>query len=388
MHQGIKRILDDSVPEDITLTEGQKSKIFNEANQRFTHKKRSIPIKFNPLLSGIAIILIASMLSIPTFENWIEQGAYQQTTTKPVIEVTIPGVEYPSLINAIYVEETNEMIYTDHQSIYSYSLSENTKNVLVEHKENAQIFDIAVNEKWLIWEEISTSTLKILNRLNHNLKEFPNIHISDLQVVDDKLTFLTFGNDDQFAGYKLLNLTTMEVSGIHQQTGDGAGSKASFRENFMVIPESFNSGDQSTIHFFLYDMKKQVKIDEFMAPYENANNVTFSNNKIWALLYNDYEESILAYFDVGDKRMHKLNVPKFEDYAVYGDYLALSVPKKDSNTVKLYKITGDKVVALKTFDHIKERLVKPRFTKNGILVVNGEGKQLTMYLQNVNQLKQ
>jgi hypothetical protein len=386
MHEDIKRILDDSVPEQVTLTERKKSEIFNEAIHRFTHKKRSISIKLKPLFSGIAIIIIAGMLSIPSFENWFEQGAYQQTTTKSVIEVTIPGVEYPSLINAIYVKETNEMIYTDHQSIYSYSLSENTKNMLVEHKENAQIFDIAVNEKWLIWEEISTSTLKILNRLNHNLKEIPNIHTSDLQLVDDKLTFLSFGNDDHFAGYKLINLTNMEESAIHQQTGDGAGSKASFRENFMVIPESFNSGGQSTIHFFLYDMKKQVKIDEFMAPYENANNVTFSNNKIWALLYNDNEESILAYFDVGDKRMQKLNVPKFEDYAVYGDYVALSVPKKDSNTVKLYKITGDKVVALKTFDHIKERLVKPRFTENGTLVVNGEGKQLTMYLQDVNQL--
>jgi hypothetical protein len=386
MHEEIKRILDDSVPEHITLTERQKSKIFNKANQHFTHKKRSIPIKLKPLLSGIAIILIAGMLSVPSFENWIEQGAYQQTTTKPVIEVTIPGVEYPSLISAIYVEETNEMIYTDHQSIYSYSLSENTKNVLVEHKENAQIFDIAVNEKWLIWEEISTSTLKILNRRNNNLKEFPNIHTSDLQLADDKLTFLSFGNDDHFAGYKLINLTNMEESAIHQQTGDGVGSKASFRENFMVIPEKFHSGDQSTIHFFLYDMKKQEKVDEFMAPYEIANNVIFSNKKIWALLYNDNEDSILAYFDVGDKRMQKLNVPKFEDYAVYGDYLALSVPKKDSNTVKLFKITGDKVVALKTFDHIKERLVKPRFTENGILVVNGEGKQLTMYLQDVNEL--
>ncbi|CAG9610727.1 hypothetical protein [Pseudoneobacillus rhizosphaerae] len=386
MHEDIKRILDDSLPEHITLTEKQKSKIFNRANQRFTQNKRSIPIKFKPLLSGIAIILIAGMLSVPSFENWIEQGAYQQTKTKPVIEVTIPEVEYPSLINAIYVEETNEMIYTDQQSIYSYSLSENTKNVLVEHKENAQIFDIAVNEKWLIWEEISTSTLKILNRLNHSLKEVPNIHTSDLQLVDDKLIFLSFGNDDQFAGYKLMDLISMDESIIHQQTGDGAGSKASFRENFIVIPESFKSGDQSTIHFYLYDMKKQVKVDEFMAPYENANNVIFSKNKIWALLYNDNEDSILAYFDLGDKRMQKLNVPKFEDYAVYGDYLALSVPKKDSNTVKLYKITGDKVVALKTFDHINERLVKPRFTENGILIVNGEGKLLTMYLKDVNQL--
>jgi hypothetical protein len=389
MHEDIKRILDDSLPEHITLTEKQKSKIFNKANQCFTHKKRLIPIKLKPFLSGIAIILIASMLSFPTFENWIEHGAYQQTTMKPVIEVTIPGVEYPSLINAIYVEETNEMIYTDHQSIYSYSLSENTKNVLVENKEKAQIFDIAVNEKWLIWEDISTSTMKILNRRNHNLKEIPNIHTSDLQLVEDKLTFFSFGNDDQFAGYKLMNLTNMDESAIHQQTGDGASSKASFRENFVVIPESFHSGDQSTIHFFLYDMKKQVKVDEFMAPYEIVNNVIFSNNKIWALLYNDNEDSILAYFDVngGDKRMHKLNVPKFDDYAVYGDYLALSVPEKDSNTVKLYKITGDKVVALKTFNHIKERLVKPRFTENGILVVNGEGKQLTMYLQDVNELE-
>jgi hypothetical protein len=385
MHEDLKQILDDSIPEHITLTERQKNKIFNEANNRFIHKKRSSPIKLKPFLSGIAIILIASILSVPTIKNWMEQGASEQTIMKPVIDVTIPGVEYTSLINAIYVEDTDEMIYTDHQGIYSYSLSENTKNVLVEHKENGQIFDIAVNEKWLIWEEISTSTLKILNRLNHNLKEFPNIHTSDLQVIDDQLTLVTFGNEDHFAGYKVINLTTMEESVIHQQKGNGARSKASLRENFMVIPESFDSGDQSAIHFFLYDMIKQVKVDEFIASYDEVRNVTFSNNKIWAQFYNDNEESILSYFNVGDKKLHKLNVPKFEDYAVYGDYLALSIPKKDSNTVKLYKITGDKVVALKTFDHIKERLVKPRFTENGILVVNGEGEQFTMYLQEVNK---
>jgi hypothetical protein len=386
MREDLKQILDDTIPEHITITERQKNKIFNEANNRFIHNKRSSPIKLKPLLSGIAIILIACMLSVPTFKNWMGQGANQQTFMKPVIEVTIPGVEYPSLINAIYVEERNEMIYTDHQSIYSYSLSEDTKTVLVEHQENAQIFDIAVNEKWLIWEEISTSTLKILNRFNQNLKEIPNIHTSDLQVVDDQLTFLSFGNEDKFAGYKVINLTTMEESIIHQQTGNGASSKASFKENFMVIPESFDTGEQTAIHFFLYDMKKQVKVDEFLAPYEVVNNVTFSTNKIWAVLFNDNENPILAYFNVGDKKMHKLDIPKFEDYAVFGDYLALSVPKKDSNTVKLYKITGDKVVALKTFDHIKERLVKPRFTENGILVVNGEGEQFTMYLQDVNVL--
>lgn len=40
-----------------------------------------------------------------------------------------------------------------------------------------------------------------------------------------------------------------------------------------------------------------------------------------------------------------------------------------------------------TFNKIKERLVKPRFTVNGSLIVNGEGEKFPMYLQNVDEVE-
>lgn len=80
-------------------------------------------------------------------------------------------------------------------------------------------------------------------------------------------------------------------------------------------------------------------------------------------------------------------MPDFDYYAVFNDYVALSVPVKESNTVKLYKIEGSNVKKMPTFNNIKERLVKPRFTVNGSLIVNGEGDKFPMYLQNVEEFK-
>jgi hypothetical protein len=48
--------------------------------------------------------------------------------------------------------------------------------------------------------------------------------------------------------------------------------------------------------------------------------------------------------------------------------------------VKVYKIEDTRTVKLRPFKKVKERLVKQRFTKNGTLVVNGEGEEKSMYL--------
>lgn len=392
MQENIKRHLDESVPSHLTLSDVQKRKILNEANHRMHGRNFSNPRMFKPFAIGVAILGLSAFLSFPYIQDWSEESAFQPALKEPINEkikkVTITGVEYPSLIHATYVADTEEMIVTDHDGIYSYSVATETKRVLVEPKDNAQIFELAVNSEWLVWEEISTSKLYIVNRMSNERKEFSNAHMTyDFQLDGDILTYTSIGDSDSFMGYKKLDLSSWEETEIHELTGEGADSSSAINNGLIVIPERFKTGDKNGVTFFLYDLHKQIQVGKYDVPFEVANNVTITNNKIFAQLYNEGEASILAYIDLKDGQLHEVKVPTFDEYAVYEDYVALRVQVKDSNTVKLYQIEDNSAIALPTFNQIKERLVKPRFTEDGILVVNGEGEQFSMYLQDVELLK-
>ena len=68
------------------------------------------------------------------------------------------------------------------------------------------------------------------------------------------------------------------------------------------------------------------------------------------------------------------------DYATNGEHFAISVQKGDSNTVWLFENKDGTLKRISTLPSIKERLVLPRFTEAGTLVVNGEGPDRAMYL--------
>ncbi|WP_075617887.1 hypothetical protein [Paenisporosarcina indica] len=392
MRENIKRHLDESVPSHITLSEVQKRKILNEANKRIHGRNLPSTRMLKPIAIGVAIICLAGFLSFPYIQDWSEESAYQPLINEPLSEsikkVTITDVEYPSLINAVYVADTEEMIYTDHNGIYSYSVETETKRVLVEPKDNAEIYELAVSGEWLVWEDITTSKLYILNRISHELNEFSNSQMtSDFQLDGDTLTYMSIGDVNSFIGYKKLNLTTWEETEIHELTGEGASSRSAIHDGLLVIPEQFKTGNKNNVTLFIYNLTTQVQVGEYIVPYEFTYNVTLTDNKVFTMLYNEGEDSILAYIDLEDDKLHEVNVPISDAYAVYEDFVALSVPTHDSNTVKLFQIENNGVVELPTFSQIKERLVKPRFTEDGILVVNGEGKQLSMYLQDVELLR-
>ena len=392
MPENIKRHLDESVPSQLTLSEVKKRKILNEANQRMDGRNFSSPRLFKPFAIGVAILGLSAFLSFPYIQDWSEESAFQPALKEPnnekIKKVTITGVEYPSLINATYIADTEEMIVTDHDGIYSYSVESETKRVIVEPKDNAEIFELAVNGEWLVWEDVSTSKLYILNRISNERKEFSNTLMTyDFQLDGDTLTYASIGDRDSFMGYKKLDLSSWKETEIHELTGEGANSRSAIHDGLLVIPERIKVNDKSSVAFFLYDLKKQIQVGEYVVPYEVANNVTITSNKIFAQLYNEGEASRLAYIDLEDGQLHEVNIPAFDAYAVYEDIVALSLSRNDWNTVKLFQIEENSVVALPTFNQIKERLVKPRFTENGTLVVNGEGEQHSMYLQDVNHLE-
>lgn len=383
MRKNIKHQLDQSVPQDIMLDNERKNMILNEASHRLNHKEPSRPSMFKSLLVGAAITGLSVLLSFPYLQEWSEDRAYQQHNKDSLVEVTIPDIDYSWLVDAEYVDATKEMVYTDHDGIYSYSVESETKSIIVEPKEDAAIFEFAVNEDWLVWEEISSSTMYVLNRGNNEIKEYPNSSTGDYHIEENTLTLT-----DAKHAYKSIDLTSFEETQIYELTGEGSTSRASISDGTMVIPERSEKNYVIRTKLHLYDLDNHVSRGEYVVPFENAQYVTFTEDKIYSQLNNEGDtSSVLAYIDLKDGRLYELETPPFHEYAVYKNYVALSVKWKDSDTVKLYQITGSTLKELPTLNHISERLVRPRFTDEGILVVNGESDQFTMYLQDVNQLE-
>lgn len=125
-------------------------------------------------------------------------------------------------------------------------------------------------------------------------------------------------------------------------------------------------------------------IGEYEVPYEIAELVTLTDHKIFAQLSKEDENAHLGYIDLESGKLHKIKTPPFSEFAVFENYVALSIIVKDTTTLKLYKIVDHELKELPAFKNISERLVRPRFIDNGTLLVNGEGEQKTMYLQEVN----
>ncbi|WP_306009464.1 hypothetical protein [Bacillus sp. MMSF_3328] len=378
MPKNIKQELEDSIPDHITMSGRQKQTILTEAAKRLERKPRRTSRLILPLVSAAAILGLSGILAAPYVKEELKESEFRQQLDASLEKVTVPDASYPSLINSQYIGDTKELVYTDGKGFYSFNKETKTTEMLVKPEEGAGLYEFAVNGDWLVWD--SRNKLYAFDRHTKEIEEIPgSAAAGDFQIEEDKLSYLSA--DGQSWGYKLLDLLTLSESNFHEITGEGTNSQASLNEGHIVIPETIMENGEKNIHFTLYDLKGREEEEEFTVPYDQAVNVTLTDDKIYAELSNEGRSPVLAYISLEDGKLYKVKTPPFNAYAVYEDYLALSIPEKeDSNTVKLYRIVDDGAEPLPAFEHVEERLVKPRFTDDGMLVVNGEGEDFSMYL--------
>ncbi|SOC11680.1 hypothetical protein SAMN05880501_106246 [Ureibacillus xyleni] len=370
MERNVREDLDALIPKYISLSEKEKKSIISEANHRLVGKRKK-RIFVQPVLVTVAMLFLI-VLIVPSFLS----SSSPFTPEK----VTIPDHEYDGLINALYVDSTNELIFTDHQDIYSFNTELNEKSVLMDSNDTV-IYDFAASEKWLIWHDIASFELNILNRQTEEVSKVKGISAHDLLIKDDTLIYMPLKGGEAEHSYKKLDLNTLEETTLHVLTGVGSSSKSALNNEFVVIPEAFrNDTGEYYTNFFLFDVATGELIDKFSAPFEHARGVTITGNRIYAQFSNGDEASILGYFNIVDGEFAQLDVPLFGDYAIYENTVALSLPKGSSNTVKLFELQEDGVKPLSTLNAIKERLVVPRFTREGTLIINGESADFSMYL--------
>lgn len=374
MSKNIKQLLDETIPSDITLSKEKKQKILQTAN---THMKRSAPPRrklFRPIFSTLAIIGLLIILIGPSLLNRLSS---HETFDTPLEKITIPNVDYSSFIRSIFIRSTNELIFADNKIIYSYSLTSHSQQVLVKSTEEIDIYKMVATENWLVWGE-GNDDVYILNRKTQMQPIQLNNVIGDLQLKENRMIY-----SDGY-GYNWINLTTMEEGIIHENLGIGRNSKADLYENILVIPEQFKTNNSNETAFYVYDITTLEQIGKYKVPYKSAEYVTLVNNKIYAAFSNEDESpTILGYIDLSDGNFHQIKTPPFNNFAIYKEFIALSVKKNNSDTVKLYQLQDDVLKELPTFNNINERLVVPRFTNDGTLIVNGESADFSMYVLDV-----
>ncbi|MDN4606728.1 hypothetical protein [Sporosarcina highlanderae] len=385
MHEHLRKSLDQSIPEKVTLKDEQKQAILAEAHRRLENGAPSRKPALKPLVTAIAVVGIAGFLGMPYIQNEIGEQAIEESTPADVLrKVSIPGENLGTLITAIYVDETKEIIYSDGKRIIAFDTESNTKEILIDGDANISGYEVVANESWIVWKQEDIEGYFVLNRSNGEIRNIPD-ELHDMQIAGDQLIYTSVSWGDVWL--TKLDLTTLEQTRLYDKLQKQFGHEA-VGEGKLVLWDPYTEIDPIQVSFSVYDLQTNQEIGSFVFPYESVYNLTVSENRVFAGLYNEGDEmTTLGYVDLSDGQFYTVETPDFVSYAVYRDVLALSTPEKSSNTVELYKIKNNKAHALPTLNHIQERLVRPRFTPEGKLVVNVEGAGFySLYVVDANKL--
>lgn len=385
MHEHLRKSLDKTIPQQLKLKDEQKRAIVAEAHRRLETKTPTRKPALKPLITAIAVVGLAGFLGIPYIQHEMgEQAVEESIPSEAVQKVSIPGENLGTLITAIYVDETKEMIYSDGKRIIAFDTESNTKEILIDGDVNISGYEVAANESWIVWKQENMEGYFILNRSTGEIRNIPD-ELHDMQIEGDQLIYTSVSWGDVWL--TKLDLKTLEQTRLHDKSQKRFGHEA-VGEGKFVLWDPYTEIDRTQVSFSVYDLQTNQKIGSFVFPYESVYNLTVSENRVFAGLYNEGDEmTTLGYVDLTDGKFYTVETPEFASYAVYGDMLAISTPEKSTNTVELYKIENDKAHALPVLNHKQERLVRPRFTSEGNLVVNVEASGFySMYVVDVTKL--
>lgn len=386
MHEHLRKSLDQSIPEQVKLIDEQKRVILVNAQRRLENETPSRKLALKPLIAAVAVAGLAGFLGVPYIQHEMGEQAIEESLPAEALQkVSIPGENLSTLISAIYIDETKEMIYSDGKRIIAYDTESNTKEILVDGDANISGYEVTANESWIVWKQEDIEGYFVLNRSNGEIRKIPD-ELHDMQIAGDQLIYTSVSRGNVWL--TRLDLTTLEQTRLYDKLQKQFGHEA-VGEGKLVLWDPYTEIDPTQVSFSVYDLQTNQKIGSYVFPYASVYNLTVSENRVFAGLYNEGDEmTTFGYVDLSDGQFYTVGeTPDFVSYAVYRDVLALSA-REDRRSVTLYKIIDNKVQPLPTFDHIQERLVRPRITPEGMLVVNVEGAgDYSMYVVDANKLE-
>ena len=331
-----------------------------------------------PMIIAAFTLFVALFLGTPYL-----QQAFFNKYDFTIEKVIIPGVEYSSFLNSTYIDETNEFVYSTEKGFYSFDVKKKESTLLVDTSEIGSIYGYYVSPKWLIWSQPVDDESKphILNR------QTGEIHIADVnffyEVALQGDTFIYAGDDKGESYFYTLNLNDFTTQPLHLLLKTGSSSGSPIEGNKIAIVNEVNENGKKETLITVYDFVKHEQLGSYTIPYKNVQSISLKGDKIYGYIW-DTKENNAPFIGVIDLNTNEFNKIKSKievnDYATDGEHFAVAVKKNESDSVQLFDLQDGQLQQISKLNSIKERLVKPIFTEQGTLVVNGEGSDHAMYL--------
>lgn len=340
------------------------------------------PLKCNwiPVLIAVFTLIVAVFLAGPSIYKALFNK--QDFTIEKVV---FPESAHNALINSIYLDETNEFIYRTESGFYSFDVASKQQTQLVETTNWG--YDYGVSENWLVWAQPVEDEEKIhvLNRNTNEVQVYESDYFYGIEVKEDTLIFMgstRIDGNSSYAAYKMMDLKTGELKELRKLEGEGGDSRPAIDGSRIAISERVDLESGINTVITVQDFKEINDVGNYGVPYKSVQNVLLKGNKIYGQMWNEGgDEPFIGAVDMESGQFHEFKTSfGVHDYATDGEHFAVSVQKGESDTVWLFENKDGTLKRISTLPSIKDRLVLPRFTEAGTLVVNGEGSDRAMYL--------
>lgn len=353
-------------------TAAQRKRIIEQARKKMQRSSEKTTLKKRPII----VIALAFLLTLFLAGSYIQQAIFNKIDYS-IEKVIIPNVPYDSLITSTYIDETNEFIYNTATGFYAYDVEEKKVTLLVDTTEIGRIYDYGASEDWLVWEQPvnNKSKIHVLNRHTKNLEILEINYSFGIELQGDTIVYTSLG--DGKAYYKKYNLQNAANEPIHELSGEGSRSRPAIDRSKLAISEL--SAKETVVN--VYDFSENKLLNSVAFPYKYIETLSLKGSKLYGYAWEEGKQAVIGEIDLTTGEFQKLKtIERIDGFATDGRHFAIAVQKGDSNSVQLFSLQDQELKRISKLSTIKERLVKPRFTKQGTLIVNGEGKDLAMYV--------
>ena len=336
---------------------------------------------FVPILVTACMLILMVFLTGP----YVYQALFMQQNFT-VEKVVFPQSAHDALYHAVYIDATNEFVYKKQDGFYSFDVAKKQEILLVAASNMS--YSYAASEKWIVWGAAvnNEEKLHVFNRLTNEVKILETDYFFDVHLQGDEIIYLALKPIDgarSEVSYQKYNILT-EQSTIIQEIDVTSTSKTSFVDgNYMAISEQIEmEGGEKTI-ISVYDLQQSTNIGTYNIPYDIVKYISLYDRKIYAYVWhsNVEESGKIGVMDLETNRFTTLKSPvKVDDFATDGQHFAVAVQKGESNSVQLFEERDGQLKRISSLPTINERLVLPRFTEAGTLVVTSEGPDRPIYL--------
>ncbi|WP_397538361.1 hypothetical protein [Rummeliibacillus pycnus] len=360
-----KSILDHLVPKHVTLSQEKQQTILEEAEARLAGQKKPNR-KWQPAVVGVVLAAMTCLLMVMFLSQKATQNEKQADEK---FERLVMPYEYSDLMHAQYdyINHSFIMLSSDRKSILNYKLDWIQEEQLIKPIKDT-INDAAVNEEWIVYA--TDKKIYVQSRLTDKKYSLNEQVAHDIQIFGDKIAYSSFSSDKW--SYRIVNLKYKKITEIPIDFKETSSHIVLTAHYLLVSNKEENQSALNIYNLSTHEVKK------FNVSADIITNLSYANDAIYYLA-----DDKLQTMNPKTGKVTTIKTEKCNYFAVYQNYIAIGT----ESTVKLYTISDTKLKNTHVFDKISARLVHPRFSEEGVLVINSEDADHSIYTFDTNAKK-